>query len=188
MAFLNTDKLWYIATYTDNGDFSSLSEKGYETLELANAGAGFPEGTPAGELVQDGEVVEVAPTPEKAPEPTAETVSVGNQPPVAEEAPTTEPTAVVEVNEETKTVTFDNGDTAPLVTREEVVAELGEEKVAEIEAQGLADVAQGTDNGPVDPATVQAETLPTEPVAEAPVATEEAPVDTVKDETAPVNA
>lgn len=176
MAFLNTDKLWYIATYTDNGDFSSLSEKGYETLELANAGAGFPDGTPAGELVQDGEVVEVAPTLEKAPEPTAETVSVGNQPPVAEEAPTTEPTAVVEVNEETKTVTFDNGDTAPLVTREEVVAELGEEKVAEIEATAVA---------PTEPT---AETLPTEPVAEAPVATEEAPVDTVKDETAPVNA
>ncbi len=37
MTFLNTDKLWYIATYTDNGDFSRLSEKGYETLTLANA-------------------------------------------------------------------------------------------------------------------------------------------------------
>lgn len=161
MAFLNTDKLWYIATYTDNGDFSSLSEKGYETLELANAGAGFPEGTPAGELVQDGEVVEVAPTPEKAPEPTAETVSVGNQPPVAEEAPVVAP------------------ESAPVQ-----------------EATGLESVPQGTDNGPVDPATVQAvaptepttETLPTEPVAETPVATEETPVDTVKDETAPVTA
>ena len=175
--FLNTDKLWYVAFYTDAGDFAKLSEKGYETLALANASAGIPEGTPAGELVQDGEVVEVAPTPEKAPEPTAETV-LGNQPPVAEEAPTTEPTAVVEVNEETKTVTFDNGDTAPLVTREEVVAELGEEKVAEIEA--TAEV--------VAPTEPTAETLPTEPVAEVTEPTEEAPVDTVKDETAPVNA
>ena len=179
MAFLNTDKLWYIATYTDEGDFSSLSEKGYETLALANAGAGFPEGTPAGELVQDGEVVEKAVAPEPTPEPTAVTVATGVQPeapvevaPTTEEtpvvapetAPTTEPTAVVEVNEETKTVTFDNGDTAPLVTREEVVAELGEEKVAEIEAT--------------------AEVLPTEPVAEVPAE----PTAPVTEETAPVTA
>jgi hypothetical protein len=170
MAFLNTDKLWYIATYTDNGDFSSLSEKGYETLELANAGAGFPEGTPAGELVQDGEVVEVAKAPEVAPEPTAETVSVGNQP-ATEEAPT----ATVEAE-------------APVVTPE-VAPEAPAVEVAPETAPVEANTDAGAgDTTPTSGEVNTAETLPTEPVAEAPVVTEEAPVDTVKDETAPVNA
>ena len=47
------------------------------------------------------------------------------------------PTKVVEVDEEAKTVTFDNGDTAPLVDREDVEKELGEDEVAKAEAEAI---------------------------------------------------
>jgi len=174
MAFLNTDKLWYIATYTDKGDFSSLSEKGYETLALANAGAGFPEGTPAGELVQDGEVVEKAPAQvaETPAEPTTEApvetpVAPTEETPVVapETAPTTEPTAPVE-------------ETAPVAPEAPVT--------------GLESVPQGTENAPVTPEQVQGEnvapateSLPTEPVAPEVPAEPTAPA---TEETAPVTA
>lgn len=60
MVFQHTDKLFYVAVYTDGGDFSKLSEKGYETAKEAGDSVGFPEGTPTGELVQDDEVVEAS--------------------------------------------------------------------------------------------------------------------------------
>lgn len=111
MVFKNEDNLFYVATYNENGDFVSLSETGYETLGLANASAGIPEGTPSGELVEDNE----------KPKPKVKVKPV--------------PTETVEVSEDGKTATFEDGSTAPVVSREEVVAELGEEVVAEMEAE-----------------------------------------------------
>jgi hypothetical protein len=71
---------------------------------------------------------------------------------------------VAGVDEENKVVTFTDGETAPLSTREEVVAELGEEAVAKIEAEA------------VDASEVVAEETPAPVVEEAPVApTEETP-------------
>lgn len=107
MVFEKEDNLFYVATYTNAGDFSSISEKGYETVGLANASAGIPEGTPSGEVVSD--EVEVS----------SET---GKLKAVATES--------VEISEDGKTVTFEDGSTAPMVTREE-------EKVAELEAEVL---------------------------------------------------
>lgn len=140
MVFLNTDKMFYIATYTDNGDFSSLSEKGYETAGQANESAGFPEGTPTGELVQDSEVVEAqAPAPTVEPTPTevveekvAELVAdVVAEPTVSTETEVVEP--VAPVAPET---------TEPVVPAEEVKVE---------------------ETVPTEPAEVVAPVEPTEP-------------------------
>lgn len=134
MAFLNTDKLWYIAFYTDNGDFAKLSEKGYETVELANASAGIPEGTPAGELVQDDVILEaetkvaetpVEATPETAPEVAPEAPATAEA--TATTEPTTEPTAepvapVVDTNQPETPVAPESTPVAPETVPAEPVA------------------------------------------------------------------
>lgn len=180
MVFKKEDNLYYVATYTNTGDFSSISEKGYETAGLANISAGIPEGTPTGETVSDEVEVApadpVAPTEEVAPvttETTVESEVVELKEEVADikeevaeikadiaDNALAESTLVkvetVEVSEDGKTATFQDGSTAPIVPREEIVAQLGEETVAKMEA----------------------EALPTEPVAEvtAPAVEETAPV------------
>ena len=176
MVFKKEDNLYYVATYTNTGDFSSISEKGYETAGIANISAGIPEGTPTGETVSDEVEVApadpVAPTEEVAPVTTESTVESEVVELKEEVADFKEEVAeikadivdnvvlvftdIVEVSEDGKTATFQDGSTAPIVAREELVAQLGEETVAKMEA----------------------EVLSTEPVAEvtAPAVEETAPV------------
>lgn len=180
MVFKKDDNLYYVATYTNAGDFSSISEKGYETAGLANASAGIPEGTPTGETVSD--EAEVAPavapveatttenTEASANEPTVEDVEqkvedLENKVEALEDkvealnvAPV--PTESVELSEDGKTATFEDGSTAPVVSREEVVAELGEAKVAEMEASVLSTEPVAEVTAPVIEATVPEGSLP----------------------------
>lgn len=140
MVFKKEDNLYYVATYTNTGDFSSISEKGYETAGLANISAGIPEGTPTGETVSD--EVEVAPA-----DPVAPTEEVA---PVTTE--TTVESEVVELKEE-------------VADLKEEVAEIKADIADNAPATGLESIPQGTENGPVAPETVQGEVTP-EPVAE----------------------
>lgn len=184
MVFKKDDNLYYVATYTNAGDFSSISEKGYETAGLANASAGIPEGTPTGETVSD--EAEVAPavapveatttenTEASANEPTVEDVEqkvedLENKVEALEDKVealngATEPANVkelleqsVEISEDGKTATLENGSVIQLLTHEEVVAELGEAKVAEMEASVLS-------TEPVAEVTTPAVTEETAPV------------------------
>lgn len=183
MVFKKDDNLYYVATYTNAGDFSSISEKGYETAGLANASAGIPEGTPTGETVSD--EAEVAPavapveatttenTEASANEPTVEDVEqkvedLENKVEALEdkvEALNTEPANVkelleqsVEISEDGKTATLEDGSVVQLLTHEEVVAELGEAKVAEMEASVLS--TEPVAEVPVMEATVPEGSLP----------------------------
>lgn len=143
MVFQNTDKLFYVAVYTDNGDFSKLSEKGYENVTLANISAGLPEGTPTGELVSDDEVVEAqvveAPavveeeavveggsTEEATPEVTSEATETSPEATLPEAPVSTEEALIDTVKEEEVTENTTENDTAPFTP-----AEAGEEVKAE---------------------------------------------------------
>ncbi len=102
MVFQNTDKLFYVAVYNDNGDFSKLSDKGYETLGLANASVGIPEMTPSGELVQDEEVVQSADEvrAENTPAPEADVVTTDTAPVVDAPAEVTSPVDATTITED----------------------------------------------------------------------------------------
>lgn len=167
MVFRKEDNLFYVATYTNEGDFSSVSEKGYETLGLANASAGIPEGTPSGETVSDETEVQPAVAETATPETLSSaeyqsTTEVSTQAtgniddhltgnelvgtPILVKVETENTGEVVPVatdtlasiSEDGKTATFEDGSTAPIVSREEVVVQLGEETVAKMEAEAVA--------------------------------------------------
>lgn len=65
------------------------------------------------------------------------------------------PTETVEVSEDGKTATFQDGSTAPIVSREEVVAQLGEETVAKIENEVIT---ENKESAPVEVNTTDSTT------------------------------